>query len=484
MKVLLQGFAFAGENRYYNLGVLFLRAALLGRPPTAGNVEVEVLQSDYFDDVDDVAAKVRKAAPDLLGLSVAAWSVELSARLAAAVRAGGPRPFVVCGGAGLRGREREFLEENPDVDVVVPGAGEAPLVEIVAHRMRPAPSDDLSGIAGILFRDGDGAVRETAPRPRGIPLSELPSPYDDVVLPLGDTPERLLLETERYCPFHCAYCTWAERGTPRGELSFPMDVVRREILRAADRGFGEVHFYDAALNHDGARFAAILDAIEATPDHGQLYFFFLRHELVDRVQAERLMRFARPALVSFGIESLSPEALAGAGRPDRTERLEQLLRTLARNTCFHVMGGLVLGLPGDDLASFVKGAERLLSIPRLRIMVSLLSVAPGTAYREQAATHGFSWRPRGVPFLTSSNAFPAEDLARAFRWIDGRLGSDRIALTPLSVPLSRLANPEILPARLRASMRPLDRVLVGVRGIEDGFVVGSGVHLPGSAWTR
>ena len=483
MRVLLQAFAFAGENRYYSLGILFLRSVLLSRPETAGKVEVEVLQSDYFDDVDEVAARIRAFDPDVLGLSVAAWSWELSARLAAAAGERGGRPFVVCGGAGLHAREREFLEENLRVDAVVPGSGEAVLVDLVAHLLDPGkPAGDLSGVRGILWRDGDAAVLETPRREANFPLSEVASPYDDVPLPGGPAPERLLLETERYCLFRCSYCDWAGRGVPRGDLSFPVETVRREILRAAERGFSEVHFYDAALNQDSARFSAILDAVEETPDRGQFYFFFLRHELVDRAQAERLMRFTRPALVSFGIESLSPRALRGAGRPDRTDRLELLLRTLARNERFKVMGALVLGLPGEDLGSFVAGAERLLAIPRLQVLVSLLSVAPGTALRAEAASHGLAWRPRGVPFLTSSNDLPAQDLERAFEWINGRLGSNRIALTPLAVPLSRLSNPEILPAGLRASLGPADRVLVGVRGIENGWVEGTGVHLPGSAW--
>ena len=61
--------------------------------------------------------------------------------------------------------------EEPDIDVTVQGQGEQTFAELVERLHR---GDDLAGLPGIAYRDGD-RVMQNSPRPLA-PMDELPQP--------------------------------------------------------------------------------------------------------------------------------------------------------------------------------------------------------------------------------------------------------------------------------------------------------------------
>jgi anaerobic magnesium-protoporphyrin IX monomethyl ester cyclase len=473
VRILLQSFSFLSHNGNYNIGALFLKAALASRPDLARDFEVEVLQSDYFDDLDEIAATIRARAPDVVGLSVFLWSLDLTATLLRKLDDGRSRPWIIGGGSGLTHDAESFLAQNPAMDLVVRGAGEQAFLDLLVARR---DGGEVSEVAGITYRAVDGAIRVTPDRRLELDLRLLPSPYGlDYVHP-SVQPRFLHLETERYCPYRCSYCTWAKSRTAAGERQFSLERVAQEIDWARQHRFATVNFFDSALNYDSERFTALLDILDRprSSGHETTYFFFLGLDFLDQAQLRRLQAVRTHCLVFIGVESFSVEALRLAHRADHLARLPGLLAALSANPYLQVMVGLILGLPGDNLDAFTRGLDLLEGSPRVHAMVSLLAVTPGTPLRAQAAEHGMELAAAGVPFLRHSHDFPATDLECAFARINERAADERASLNPLSVPISRLTNPEIVPVELRGT--PDRWVRVGVVGIADGRVTGSGVY--------
>ena len=476
MKILLQSFSFKEKTNWTNLGLLYLQSVLLSRRDLAAEVEIKVLHSDVFDEIEDVYRQIEDFAPDILGLSAYVWSVESMAGLIASCARLTKRPILLCGGKGFAHIEREFMESNPAVDVIARGAGESTFIELVEHYLRvPERPRDLAHVQGIHFRDAAGEIRENPNRLKNMPLAAIPSPYlSGCYRPEG----YLIMETERYCPFRCSYCSWADYDKKSIDLQLPLELIEKELDWANRNGCAEIEFIDSAINYNTERFIALLDLLDRVGGPpSRHYFFFLKFDIIDERQLQRLLTLKMDSLIFLGVESFSPEALRLVGRPNRIHMLKPLLDALATNPHIRLMAGLVLGLPGDDIQSFFRGVAFLHHYSNLHIRISLLSLSHGTAMRRQAETYGIRFQERGIPYLIESTAFPKETLRYAHEKIAAMNAlKGRVSLNTLQVPYRRIMNPEIIPEALRQTLTPDTWLAVSVTRLENGYVQAEAVY--------
>src|SRR5262249_44210421 len=137
--------ALVGAELEENLGLRYLAAALA----RAGH-EAEIVAFDGPDEIPDVAAALARGGHDVIGLSL---MFQLRAHefvtLAERVRALGWRGALVAGGQHATFMAREILEDNPALDAVVLGDGEAPLVELVAALDAASASSRAEALARV-----------------------------------------------------------------------------------------------------------------------------------------------------------------------------------------------------------------------------------------------------------------------------------------------------------------------------------------------
>ena len=99
---------------------------------------------------------VREVDPDVVGLSIMTFQRGTARKIVALVRALKPGVTIVVGGY-YRTRAAEVYEDPAwDVDVIVRGEGDSTFRELL--RALEA-GRDLSGVAGLLYRQGPGMVR-------------------------------------------------------------------------------------------------------------------------------------------------------------------------------------------------------------------------------------------------------------------------------------------------------------------------------------
>jgi radical SAM superfamily enzyme YgiQ (UPF0313 family) len=148
----------------------------------------------------------------------------------------------------------QFLRSHKQVDIGVGGEGELSLAEVMdclsgAERDGDKRFDGLKDIKGICFRNPGDELFYTEKRERIQNLDSLPSPYLNGDLDLDGRLNYVsaVLETNRGCPYRCAFCYW---GCPVGHkiCHFPFERVLAEIewlgqhkipiVRISDSNFG------------------------------------------------------------------------------------------------------------------------------------------------------------------------------------------------------------------------------------------------------
>ena len=475
MRILLQAFSFMKKNGNYNSAVLFLHSTLCGRPNLASQIEVKLVQSDYFDEVEVVSREIRSWEPDLVGFSVSLWSLGMVETLVADCAELPRKPIIVVGGRAVSGENGGFLERNPGVDVCVDGPGEEVFARLIEHFLeRPLRARNLEGIPGIAFRDARDKVVRNAPMTSYLPLGTVPSPYrgQQQYRP----PFAFSIETQRYCPFHCNYCGWHNTCGNDRTNAMSLGDVAAELRWAVSNGYRDIRIWDAALNNDTARFLGlldILDEVSASVDFC-MFLFHVKHELLNQRQMERFLSSKATAIISTSIESFSEEALRIVHRSGRVDRFKSVIEMLyAKKTpqrCL-VNSQLVLGLPGDNLATFIDALEYFRRFRRMHVSVSPLMVLPGTEFAENAEHYGLTCREVGLPFLEHSDDFSAEQMQQGLERVEElRRKGHLFELNPLWVPIRRIRNQEAIPPEVLRTKSPTDFVYTGVIGLDNGYV--------------
>jgi radical SAM superfamily enzyme YgiQ (UPF0313 family) len=125
--------------------------------------------------------------------------------------------YVVLGGPEPPYYARDYLEHGADVIVV--GEGEHALEELIPALTKNG-ANKLSSIAGIHYREENGNIVQTPPRPLIKNLDDLPFP-DRAAIDLQKYVDTwrtyhgrgsLSLISVRGCPFHCTWCSHSVYG--------------------------------------------------------------------------------------------------------------------------------------------------------------------------------------------------------------------------------------------------------------------------------
>jgi anaerobic magnesium-protoporphyrin IX monomethyl ester cyclase len=296
------------------MGVLSLAAYLRKKM----GAEVRVANVAQMQDPEqEVADIVRDTEPDLVGLSgltCEAFMLHQSAQIAKTVRPGVP---VIAGGP-YASSDSERLLADRNIDAAVIGEGEETLLDLALRIdeegspfVKPA---NLAAIRGVAYRDEDGAVQLSAPRPPIEDLDSLPQPAWDTInlrwfwtrrsATVGGERPHMPIFTSRGCPYGCTYC---HNLFGRGFRARSAESVVEEI-EALRRTYGvnDFEFLDDCVNLDRRRFEAILNGILDRGLHLKLHFANgIRTDILDEAQI-RLMRQAGVVESGVAVETASP----------------------------------------------------------------------------------------------------------------------------------------------------------------------------------
>ena len=302
---------------------------------------------------------------DVVGLSCYVWNWEYNKALGEAVKEEFPDALVVMGGPQVPLRSRGFFRRHPYVDVLVHNEGERAFASILRERLRDRP--DYSGIPGLSLPVEGNGDHEPRPEVKNDDLGSLPSPY------LAGTFDHLLdlpfawsasQETNRGCPYSCAFCDWGSAVFSKVRL-FAEERVRAEIDWFGRNHIEVVYGCDANYGMLGRDFGFARELAAARRRHGFPQQFRVAYAKKSNARVFEISQELHAAGLARGVtlslQSLDDECLTKIGRRNISIQDFRGLVQKYRHQGIATYTELILGLPGETYDSFGDGIEAVLA---------------------------------------------------------------------------------------------------------------------------
>jgi radical SAM superfamily enzyme YgiQ (UPF0313 family) len=336
-------------------GLRYLMANLGELQPRARILEFDVNQRPV-----DVVEAILRHEPKIVGLGVYIWNVTQSLPVVADLKRLRPELTVIIGGPEVS-YECDQQEIVRLADHVITGEGDLAFVELCRDILQSPAAPSSS-------------------RPHMIPAP--PPDFDRLVLPYNlytdtDIAHRVIyVEASRGCPFECEFCLSSIDVPVRNA---PLEPFLTAMQRLLDRGVRQFKFVDRTFNLNLKISSAILRFFLERYQPGLFVHFEMIPDRLPQALRELIREFPPGALqFEVGIQTFNEEVAKLISRRQDNAKAEENLRWLREETGVHVHADLIVGLPGEDVASFAAGFDRLVALGPQEIQVGLLKRLRGT----------------------------------------------------------------------------------------------------------
>ena len=347
----------------------------------------------FMDDAHTVCERLD--APYIVAFSCYLWNINYNLLLAQKIKEKYPDCIIVFGGPDVPENDT-FLKQYSFIDMLIFGEGEEPFYQLLCALEQ---GGDLSAVTSIAYRTGDKTVLNPIVTPKDI--SNYPSPYlegyfDAIIY---DPKNRnlqfdMVLETNRGCPYRCAYCSWGMKNAP--VRIFNMNRVKGEIRWMVEHRIAFCFLADGnfgILKRDKEIADYILE-LKKGSDYPQSIEIFtaknqydLAFDINQKLNAAGLIRG-----VDLACQSLSPVVLKNIGRQNLSlERFAEEVRRYREADIF-TYSDLILGLPGETYESFCENIFHMYEAGQHYIMVFMCELLPCSQLAQPDMMEKFSIR--------------------------------------------------------------------------------------------
>lgn len=252
----------------------------------------------------------------------------------------------------------EEVMQNPDIDFIIRGEGEIPLLHLVRELKKDSPNWET--VPGIHYRDQDGQIRSNPGVDLLSNLDELPFLARDLVMNCDYSIYRdHCMSTARGCPYTCSFC--ADRKLWGGVVRRrSMDNVFEELRLLKDTyDINQVDFVDGTFTFD----KEYLQTFCNTMIGQKLNIRWRCTARYDNLNEDliKLMKLANCSGLYFGLESGSERILRAIGKKMGIEEIISVSEMVYDSGIFSATS-ILLGLPDEtreDLEATLKLMKRV-----------------------------------------------------------------------------------------------------------------------------
>ena len=342
----------------------------------------------------DIAEALLAEQPRIVGFGVYIWNVVETTQVIALLKQVRPDLIVVLGGPEVSHEwDRQAIVDL--ADYLIAGPGDLAFADLCQRIHVGNPPDEK-----IIAAESPA-------------LDRLCSPYrfytDE------DIAHRLIyVEASRGCPFKCEFCLSALDKTA---WPFPLESFLAELQTLHQRGVRHFKFVDRTFNLNVKTCARILDFfLERLDERLFLHFELIPDHLPEPLKT-RLVRFPPGSLqFEIGVQSFNPAVQTLISRKQDNRKTVDNLAWLRRNTHAYLHADLIAGLPGEELASFAAGFDRLAALDPHEIQVGVLKRLRGAPLDRHTALFDCRYNPHPPYNLLCSTTLDFATMRRLERF--------------------------------------------------------------------
>ncbi|MBI3867159.1 MAG: DUF4080 domain-containing protein [Verrucomicrobia bacterium] len=356
----------------------------------------EVMEFDLQHRALDIVERLLARSPRVVGFGVYIWNVQLTTQVVTVLKRLRPDVQVVLGGPEVS-HEADDQEIVERADFVL--QGEADLSFALLCRQILESPDSLAGRKII-----------ESPLPA---LEQVKLAYDFYTD--DDLKHRVIyVEASRGCPFTCEFCLSSLDVPVR---QFPLDAFLPALQRLLDRGLNHFKFVDRTFNLNLSVSRAILGFFLRQHQAGRFYHFEMIPDRLPEGLREIIRQFpAGSVQFEVGVQTLNPDVGQRISRRQNVDALKANFRFLRAETGVHIHADLIVGLPGEDMASFGAGFDQLVALKPQEIQVGILKKLRGTPIARHDEEWGMVYH-RDAPYeILRTRCLSFEDMQRLRRF--------------------------------------------------------------------
>jgi hypothetical protein len=222
------------------------------------------------------------------------------------------------------------------------------------------------------------------------PLEQIALPYAEYTR--ADLAHRVLyVEASRGCPFKCEFCL---SSLDKTAWAFDLGAFLAELDTLYQRGARNFKFVDRTFNLKIDASVRILQFfLDRMASDLFLHFEVIPDHLPDRLK-DMIAKFP-PGVLQFevGIQSFNVDVQQRISRRQDNDKTVANLRWLVDASNAHLHTDLIFGLPGESLASFAAGFDRLYALNPHEIQLGILKRLRGTPIARHTLEHGMVYDP-------------------------------------------------------------------------------------------
>ncbi|MDH3442380.1 MAG: B12-binding domain-containing radical SAM protein [Deltaproteobacteria bacterium] len=300
---------------------------------------------------DDIESEICQIGPDVVGIS-SLFTPYYREALEVAARVKGRFDVPVIMGGSHASAAPESLLSSANVDYVIRGEGEKPLVALLRHLRGKEAIDNVPNLA---FKQ-NGALRFN-PLDGNYSLDELPVPDLNDVSPstytLAGSPIAIMI-TSRSCPHKCSFCSV--------HTTFGTEYRRRasgHVLEEIDlryrQGYRVIDFEDDNLTYYKNTFKELCRSLAVRFPNREMDFVAMNGISYLSLDDEllELMSAAGFSRLNLALVSSDKTVRETTKRPHTLEAYLKVVHQ-ARSLGFKIVSYQILGLPNESLESMIQ----------------------------------------------------------------------------------------------------------------------------------
>lgn len=350
-----------GENQYYlpyALGLLEAYAKKYIKNKENYHFNPPVFKRDK---VSNIVPRLLEC--EIVFFSAYLWNFQISLAIAKELKQQNANIIVAFGGPQVPERSdklEKFVNDYRYIDFSCYGEGERILLRLLENY-----KSDLSKVPSIGYLDNEKHFVKNEMIERISDLNEVPSPYldgvfDDLIEQNPHINWSVMWETNRGCPYSCAFCAWGAANKKR-VYKYEMDKLFKEVDWFSEHKIEFIFCCDANYGMFERDFEIAQKVAENKNRYGYPMVFSVQNTKNTTDKIFKLQKLLNDSGLQRGVnlalQSTNPKTLKSISRKNISSTIYNDLQKMFTDEKIATFSDMILGLSDETYESFINGID-------------------------------------------------------------------------------------------------------------------------------